>query len=179
MRKSVFVLLTFIVSGSSLFVATPLAQTSLVISNIAVSIVKDIKLPQEFLFNSGTRYISTRHFVVIVIPDDKYSRKNLDTIWQHFKQMYPDRKETLDLKFYTSSAYDYNKEHFADESWLSPGIQLLGLRDDYPRECEAMFEREDVAITDGEDQEIMVYVPDLSKPLERKYVLLAGKDPWK
>jgi phosphatidylserine/phosphatidylglycerophosphate/cardiolipin synthase-like enzyme len=162
---------------AALFSFSARAQTKLVISGVDVTVVNQTKASFDVLHDDGTRFTTTTQYVVVVIPTQKYSREIIDAVWRHFKQAYPDKKETLDLKIYTSSTYEYNKEHFPDVPWLGSGILLLGLRDDYPRKYEATFERLDITLTDGEDQELLSYVPDLDKPIERKVVVLVGKDP--
>jgi hypothetical protein len=159
---------TLLSSGASV-------QTELEISGIPVKVVAAIKASINIHF-AEVESISTTHFVVVVIPTGKYSRENIETIWQQFKQRYSDKKETLDLKIYTTSTYDFNRQKFGDRAWV--GTEEFIHQEPSPRKYEARFERLDVALTKGKVQELLYYIPDLTKPEERKVVVLAGKDPF-
>jgi hypothetical protein len=153
------------------------AQEELDISGIPLQVVAERKASFKTRF-AGTESISTTQLVVVFMPDKMYSRENLEIIWRHFKQAYPDKKETLDLKVYITTTFEFNRQHFGDRAWI--GIEPFILSSEpLPRLYEAHFERQDVALTNGEDQELLSYIPDLNKPEARRVVVLAGKDSRK
>jgi hypothetical protein len=171
--KSIFCILPFLLIMISLLSFDALAQTKLELFGIPINVVSETKQAFRIQYKN-TEFFPMRLNVVIVIPNDYYSRENIEKFWQHFKQKYADKKETLDLKIYTSSTYEFNRQQFGDESW--GGVEQFIYREPSPRLYEARFERLNIEHTSGEAQELLSYIPDLTKPEKRTVVVLAGRN---
>jgi hypothetical protein len=134
-----------------------------------------IKVISEYRSSFKTRFIN------VVIPDDSYSRENLEQIWRHYCEKYSDKKDRLDLRVYINRSYEFNRQF---EGWpvnmhTEEAISQNGVRVKL-RSYEAIFERMGKgALAYGGDNELMIYSPNIDEPEKKERIVLAGKDPYK
>jgi hypothetical protein len=128
-----------------------------------------IKVIHETRSTFGTQFVET------VIPDELYSRKNIESVWRYFCEKYTDKKTRLDVRVYTNRSYEFNRQF---EHTLE-GIRTSGRRGKL-RDPEASFERMgDGALAPGGDNELLIYSPNIDEPEKKERVVLAGKDPYR
>jgi hypothetical protein len=134
------------------------AQEELEIAGMPVKVIR------EFFSTFKTQFIE------VVIPNEQYSKENLIKVWKHYCEKYPDKKIRLDLRVFTQSTHDFNRQLYGLPS---------GQTKDQFRNSEAYFERMGKgAAAFGGDNELLIYSPDLNKPSEKVRVVLAGEDPY-
>jgi hypothetical protein len=167
--KSIFCILPSFLPLISLLSFDASAQTKLELFGIPIEVVSETR--QSFRTEDKTTWTQK---IVIVMPNDNYSRETIEKLWQHFKQKYPDKKETLDLKIYTASTYEFNRQQFGDEGWV--GVEQFIYREPSPHLYEARFERLNIEHTSGEAQELLSYISDITKPEKRTVVVLADRN---
>jgi hypothetical protein len=119
-------------------------------------------------------------FITLVIPDEAYSRANLELIWKHYCGKYSDKKDRLDLRVYINRSYEFNRQF---EGWpvnvhtgeaTGPNGTRVKLRS-----FEAYFERMGKgALAYGGDNELMIYSPNINEPEKKERIVLAGEDPY-
>ena len=120
-------------------------------------------------------------FVEVVIPDESYSRENLERIWRHYCDKYADKKDQLDLRIYTNRSYEFNRQfrrqpvNMHTGETVGPNGTRVRLRD-----YEASFLRMGKgALAYGGENELMIYSPNLDEPEKKERIVLAGEDPFK
>jgi hypothetical protein len=141
------------------------AQEELEIAGMPVKVIR------EFYSSFQTE------FVEVVIPTDQYSKDNLIKIWKYYCEKYPVKSIKLDLRIFISDTDEYNKQFDMSSdngnSKIVNGVRLER------RSYEAYFVRMgNGAAASGGDNELLIYCPDPSKPIETLRVVLAGKDPY-
>jgi hypothetical protein len=135
-----------------------------------------VKVIQEYRSTFKTQ------FVELVIPDELYSRENLESIWRHYCEKYSDKKDRLDVRVYANRSYEFNRHSEGRPLNMHTGeVTLQDGKVVKLREPEAYFERkgDGVLAAYGGDNEYMTYSPDIDRPEEKVRLVLAGKDASK
>ena len=167
--KSIFCILPSFLLMVSLLSLSVSAQMKLELFGIPIEVVFETR--QSFRIEDKTTWTQK---IVIVMPNDNYSRETIEKLWQHFKQKYPDKKEILNLTIYRTSTYEFNRQQFGDEGWV--GVEQFIYREPSPHLYEARFEHLDIAHPSGEAQELLSYISDITMPEKRMVVVLAGRN---
>lgn len=134
-----------------------------------------VKVISEYRSSFKTRFVN------LVIPDESYSRENLERIWRHYCNKYSDKKDRLDVRICINSSCEFNRQFNRQPVDVHTGetVGPNGTRVRL-RGCEASFLRMGKgALAYGGDNELMIYSPDLSEPEKKERIVLAGEDPFK
>jgi len=149
-----------------------------IVSLFAISLTV-IQVKEETIAGISVKVISEYRstfevqFISLVIAEESYSRKNLESIWRYYREKY-NNKDRLDLRIYLNRTYEYNRQF---DGWpvdmhkgeaIGPNGTRVRLRT-----FEAYFVR-----SYGEDNELMIYSPNIDEPEKKERVVLAGKDPF-
>jgi len=116
-------------------------------------------------------------FVIVVIPNEAYSRRNLELVWRHYCEKYADKKARLDVRIYARSSYEYDNAFQGLPRDVHSGEVISGGIRFELRGPDAMFERKgDGILAYGGDNESMIYRPNLDEPEKTETIMLAGKN---
>lgn len=164
--KRILTTLTLTLVAATLLSSSASAQDELDISGVPVKVIR------EYISKFKTQFIE------VVIPRERYSKNNLLEVWKYYCAKFPDKKIRLDLRVFTKETYEFNRQFdglpldFHTWEVTKPDKTRVKLRS-----FEAQFERVGKgALAYGGDNELLTYCPDLSKPDEKIFVVLAGND---
>jgi ankyrin repeat protein len=99
-------------------------------------------------------------FVEIIVSRQYYSKENLERLWRHYCEKYPDKKDKLDIRVFVELGEPDSKaakERSFDANFYRQGEGAAAL---------------------GGDNEFYSYRPDLDKPDKTVNVQLKGKYPF-
>ena len=106
----------------------------------------------DYRFSVGTIFW---HDIIVIIQREKYSKKNLESLFQYFSEKDSNKKQVLRVTVYAGiDAYEHRSE---DSNPFGGGIRNQAV---YQRIC---------------NNEYYFYVPDLAQPNETERVIIKGK----